>query len=224
MKNKFVRTYEVFSKDECKDFVTRVFALKHLWYKRTLPSLEAFSEIYNLGRPIADKFSSGDKYFQNYPLANNLLLEHFFDFYCVYIARLEEVLNSPVAFADDASLPGCNIIREHSLQCQLPDRWHIDLDHKYIDSLKDADPEQVISFTLPICLPVHGAGVDIGLEKNSKIEFLEQVRYKVGSVYLINGLVPHRISPPPLHCPSDSWRITFQSFGFFNKGSWVLYW
>ena len=184
------------------------------------------------------------------PLATHLrdlLMAKFGRLYEQIVMCLERYLGEQCFLSVENALPGFHIWLGHNIIQGQGGSIHFDLQFELIDpsaSSTGADFRETdyISFTLPICLPAAGAGLDywdlsygeyvdccrsgIDMSPSEAVRFRSKhfLPYKAGQMVWHSGLFLHSISPASSVIEFDA-RITLQGHGIRKRElGWTLYW
>lgn len=149
--------------------------------------------------------------------------------------RLADALGAPTCYPDKFALPGFHIFLEPIGQKSI----HFDLQWRHFNwgSAGRVDLQRPLSFTLPVALPKHGAGLnlwDLRYEEVKGCPDGERLRlqharkksfvpYKLGKAVCHSGLQLHQMAASQNFQPGDE-RITLQGHCVMRDGAWQIYW
>lgn len=114
------------------------------------------------------------------------------------------------------ALPGFHIHLPHEAFAHSVASIHSDLQFQQVFPRDRPRPNEVITFTLPVSLPV-GAGLNVWT--GDEVCFHP---YKTGHIYLHSGLHRHQAVLHPQ--AGDTPRICLQGHGLMKQGQLILYW
>jgi glutathione synthase/RimK-type ligase-like ATP-grasp enzyme len=183
-----------------------------------------------------------DTYWQKAARYNPVLWEHFGWLYDKLQNHLEALLQAPVAYREDAALPGFHLWLAEAIPTRSLVSMHCDLQYQHLPwpAQSPIDFSQTLSFTLPIALPASGGGLDLcdlshldylDMRPNNAIDWqlIPRFRnrqyhpYHIGHLVLHSGYTLHRVAPTSAATPTDQ-RITLQGHAVQVDGVWQLYW
>ena len=187
--------------------------------------------------------TTAENYIARKQKCNPILEGHFGWLYSSVRHALEGVLGGKAYFDPALALPGFHIWLAPSIFVKPNASIHFDLQHRYLrwDDRDRADFAKVFSFTLPICLPRAGGGLntwDISHEESESMFILGKITtvedltflrpkivfpYSVGTLAMHWGTKLHQIAPVDRVESSDA-RITLQGHGVWCNDQWLLYW
>jgi hypothetical protein len=202
------------------------------------------SAFFTLGTPsyldLAENPQTGDYHRRTYEYWS-LLRERFDWLYQLIQDRLEEHLGAPARYREDLSLPGFHVWLAPAVFTKPRAPIHFDLQHLAFDWPPGTDPSRVLSYTLPIRLPVAGGGLNTwqatyddfqhAMERgwiesaNDLRRFYElrYVPYTVGQMVVHSGHLLHQVAPTSTVLPDDE-RLTLQGHAIWSVDRWLLYW
>jgi hypothetical protein len=165
------------------------------------------------------------------------------DLYPRLLAKLEELLGEPAAYAPDLlALPGLHVFRGEGIAVASASHSHFDIQDRFLRLPGEREEADPISVTLPLRLPAGGSGLRFyGL---TYAEFLEAERtqdsvsvddlatgkpcfyedYEVGTMVVQRGLYLHGIAAPSRRYEAAEERITLQCHGIKAGGAYYIYW
>jgi len=188
-----------------------VIGLNSLWNNRILDK-----PFHTLGASAYLDIVGGDQepYFTGVRACNGALAYCFGPLYREISEALTDLLKVKASFDSALALPGFHIFFAHEAFVREGGLWHMDMGHIQL-GLPDIDP---ISFTVSVCLPKDGAGMDykVGDEEH-------HLAYKVGGMVVHDGCMMHRIAPLKSYLDNDE-RITMQGHGVKIDGEYILFW
>ncbi|OHV31234.1 MULTISPECIES: hypothetical protein [Pseudofrankia] len=156
-------------------------------------------------------------------------------------ATLTELLAAPVRYTDTFALPGFHLWRTEAIFLRPRAPVHFDLQYQFFDWPGTVDRARVLSFTLPLRMPVAGGGLntwDVGYESFldaqrrgwidgagdlRRFHPLRYVPYTAGELVVHSGHLLHQVAPSPSVSEGDE-RLTLQGHGIWNADHWLLYW
>ena len=220
-------TLQPFSEQECQKIADRVRFLRvpcsenlFTWQKRN-------PIMWTLGTAsYLDAVKSEQFYDQKASRTNALLIEHFDWVY----QRLLQMLRdhwAPRQVDYLKSLPGFHIFRCDSvLMCWPLASVHLDQQEQLLSW--DGIPDETISFTVPIELPISGGGLWMWDDDVSHpIQLLGKKKtflpYEPGRMVLHTGKQFHLIAPVAKTAP-NTFRISLQGHAVRIKDHWWVYW
>jgi len=227
-----IRQHEVLRLQECETTRDRVFALREYWTRRS--DGECF---FTLGAAAyLDAPANREPYLRAAGAINPVLRESFEWLYQRVRTVLEELLGQPVCYDNECALPGFHIFVFRG-EDQSSDKPFIraHFDGQWMDAMPGCQPEETLSFTLPIeqpsggssleIWPVHSSNVVPGLDARQYASKCpsQTLRYSRGYMVVHDGLLLHAIGGASIATP-EGHRITFQGHGIKTSGSWKLYW
>ena len=153
---------------------------------------------------------------------------------------LAEHIGAPFMLAPEAARPGFHIFGFHREFRKPIASIHFDRQHEDVpwQNAHELDMTELISFTLPICLPLSGGGLhtwDLRWRDFSRIDGMfapellahwlpiTYVPYEQGTLMVHSGNLLHQIAPAPAMQPGDR-RITLQGHAIKRNGVYQLYW
>lgn len=227
---------------ECEEIVGAIASLEQLW----LPRGRADRLFCTLGAAsyldCGDYQDPEDTYWHKAKRYNPVLWAKFDWLYERVRGYLETVLAAPVAYRQDAALPGFHLWLAEAIPTRSLVSMHCDLQFQHLPWPADRpiDFSQTLSFTLPVALPESGGGLD--LCDLGHLEYLDIIRespldwqliprfrnrqyhpYDPGQLVLHSGYTLHRVAPTSAAKPTDQ-RITLQGHAVRIDGVWQLYW
>ena len=220
--NPKLREIAVLHADSCANLAEKVLNMGRYWINR--------NGFYTLGAAT----------YQDDPLAypavanmsNPILFEAFSRLYREVLGYLSDALDTQVQLPTGGAgiaLPGFHIFDHQT--ADMVGHPHIDEPYTRVD-LSAYDWDKPFSFTLPICLPACGGGLDVwwnftgedidNFIGHSLLPKPEYEEYKLGHLYLHDGLTPHRIAnPAPIQ--EGEFRITLQGHGVHTPDGAMIY-
>jgi hypothetical protein len=241
MSTSSISYHRVLGEEECRESRSTLWKLRDYWIER---GRHDPADFFTLGvATYLDVLSSSQPekdYYQRLSEYNALLQEQF----GVLLLRVAEVIQStlgqPVVLAQDLALPGFHIFLGQAIFRAGTAAAHLDMQYEALRWPKRWDEAPPISFTLPIELPVAGAGLttwpvegdldvdpaDIPTEDKpvyNDQDLTVTYPYIRGFLVLQRGHVLHRIAPISSVRIEDE-RITLQGHGLRCGGEWILYW
>jgi len=216
-----VEEFDVLAPEACTRWAEKVLALRRHWTPRheRLPFftlgmaayLDAGSDDAKLGLPPSYHSSILRQH------ANQLLMEHFGELLEISRVALERRYNCNARYVPShAALPGFHIHLPHPAFASDVASLHRDLQFMKVFSQTSVQPDQVLTFTLPLSLPPK-TGLKTWDGAGSRLHL-----YQMGFMVAHNGLHPHQAVLHPE--PSDMPRIMLQGHGVFQKSELILYW
>jgi hypothetical protein len=209
----------LFSALQCEGWQAEVMALRRHWTPRhpSLPfftlGLAAYLDIERQGRSGRGTYWSAALR-SHY---NALLQRHFGDLLEGSLTALSVHAGLPARFAPErASLPGFHIHLPHPVFCNEVASIHRDLQFLDVFPEVPAQPEDVITFTVPLALPA-GSGLNIWSQGVKSFH-----AYRLGCMLVHDGLATHQAVLHPQ--AGQSARIMFQGHALRRQGELVLYW
>ncbi|MBI3556809.1 MAG: hypothetical protein HY074_11140, partial [Deltaproteobacteria bacterium] len=151
------------TRQECELVRNKVLGLLPAWRKLKWPGSRGKAPFYILGYSIFSCRRNANRmreYRRGCSKLNPLLEQEFSWIYARLKKLLARTLGAPVHFRKDASLPGFQILLNHSAFVQLSGHWHVDLDSTLLKWKEPLDYSQIRAFTLPVTLPQCGGSVD----------------------------------------------------------------
>ncbi len=215
------------------------------WIERHIPGAGEAGVFHTLGRASYIDVSASPDPERDYYSAvqrSNAIIHHQFHWLLDRVRLLlADVLQAPVECLNGLALPGFHIFDGAMMGSRRKARAHFDLQYAALRFPTPPDPETVLSFTLPILLPVSGGGLDVWNVTHK--EFLQAtlnqpdvgpeafvrgwrkrtVRYRPGRLVLQRHHILHRIASTGPTEPSDR-RVTLQGHGVRFGNRWGLYW
>ena len=233
--------FAAFTADECTGLTRQVLALRDAWLARVPPTDAGRPGMWTLGQ--ATYLDGPHGHGQAAASTNRLLLAHFGGTYRRLCGTLAGLLGQPVLTAPDAfALPGFHIFQaSHPGPVGLRHGGSIHVDRQHLQAGFGFACDEVFSFTLPLCLPRGGGGLnfwpaaapaDVGQTLGwfdelaaPATRWLEAHRrhhaYQVGRLVLHRCTTPHQIAHLVPLSPSDL-RITLQGHGVRTRGGAFL--
>jgi hypothetical protein len=226
-----VRHLPLLSPAECADIVERVHELRTLWVFRqpgffTL-GLAAYMDCRN---PMALQ-----RYLREAPGLNQALRHAFSPLYQKLITALQAALGEPCDLVEGQAVPGFHIWQGDGIPHRGFDVASVHFDLQYLDlgfsAGEGPTTADVISFTLPLRLPMAGGGLNVwDIRYPERVGWevwpfkaVSRVRYSLGSLVLHTGHELHQIAPIERIEAGDE-RICLQGHGIRRAGGWLLYW
>lgn len=156
-------------------------------------------------------------------------------------AAIEQWTGQKVVYQKDVPLPGFHVWLSQGIPTQPSASVHFDLQYEPLvrHGVLPA-PEDTLSFTLPVALPMTGGGLtywkdvllgvsDIDWSGGKTLADVTRdaasshIEYSLGKLVLHSGQLAHQISPVPVVRPDDL-RITMQGHALLSQSRWILYW
>lgn len=226
----------LFSPSECAAFWSSIQSLETYWTHR-----HDFLPSYTLGAAAyLDVPRHGLATYMVRAIRVNRFLRRDFGALLERVAqRLSQHLGAPTQITSRFAVPGFHIFKHHPRLGELKPSIHFDLQGFELDfdAADAADPEKRISFTVPICIPKAGAGLDVwpihydSTEHQTNAQAGEAFAsvqrtyhaYRLGELLIHDGSHLHAIAAGHEVAPHDL-RVTLQGHGQFTQGAWQLYW
>lgn len=215
----------------CQHLCQQIDALREHWLQRH-PDYPYFT----LGAAsYLDAANNPAEYSRLAQRFNPLLAQHFGDL----LTQVQHILSTHTGEdftpAPEAALPGFHIFDFHPAFRRPLASIHVDEQYRDVP-WQEAEPDQrdPLSFTLPLCLPASGGGLNVWnipspTQRLLPPEFLVRGRdptyvpYQTGVLMLHSGHLLHQIAPIPEMQPGDR-RITLQGHALRRGGVYQLYW
>lgn len=219
-----IHRVKLLDSEQANDICLQLHSLKSSWTKRN----QGASNFYTFGRCIyLDMAQDGVSYRDYLKMSefSNRLLDTYFSFlYKIIFDSAELIIGSKISLASAAAHPGFHIFDRESLSKVGNSLPHLDLQHMRFKWPRKRVSSKVYSFTLPLDLPEAGAGLDIWLNGfGQHTDHPTVYAYKIGELFIQEGLVYHRISNSFSLKQCDR-RITLQGH-LINQGDfWEAYW
>lgn len=224
--------HAILSAADCAEIRDRVVALGGRWRRRS------DTGFYTLG---AASYLDGQQglpaYLELAAATNGLLRETFPDVLEKIRSFFAMTLGEPVHFDEDYALPGFHVFAFDGADCSREnpsERAHFDLQWRLLGLPQE--PEQTVSFTVPIELPTGGGSmyvwhtrysdaVRLGLSARTfaRKQRPQVVSYEPGRAVIHDGFLLHAIGSASIPTPSG-YRITLQGHAFRSAQQWVIYW
>lgn len=244
------------SASETEGIVEQLFAIDAFWLPRhqnlpffTLGATNYYDLTANHSKP----------YWKLARQYNPFLLENFAELYARLRTSLEQHMQEPVEYLEHAALPGFQIFAgdptfspSHQRHDIMHDTWLGKRDGSaypgnpiHVDAACLAEARRLaardgqsttISFTLPLLLPQHGAGLKIwpltaddtqGLSTPAQLQLFHStparlIEYVPGSLFVHSGAEYHQAHGLPTQ--AGEMRITLQGHGIRQGQVWQLFW
>jgi hypothetical protein len=209
----------LFDAAQCDAWQAEVMALRRHWTPRH-PSLPFFTLGLAAYLDIERRGRSGRGTYWSVALRshyNALLQRHFGRLLDGCLAGLSAHAGLPARFAPErASLPGFHIHLPHPVFSGEVASIHRDLQFLDVFAEVRAQPEDVMTFTVPMALP-EGSGLNIWSQGDKHFH-----AYRLGSMLVHDGLATHQAVLHPQ--AGESARIMLQGHALRHQGELVLYW
>ncbi len=231
---------------ECIRLRNEIFSLRNNWR-----AISPERKVFTLGYPSYLVNHLGmDNYYGQVRKMNQILDNTFGWVHDKFLALLEVLLESPVKKVEKFSRPGflIQLMDQDPNYHKVSGGPHWDWDFLSLDwspSLPSSiDPEQSMSFTIPIRLPKDGSGIwvwenitamdtielaqkkGISIEKATSIliqkENPRSYYYKQGNLISHPGGIVHGIIRSPKIRPGDE-RITMQAYALYHNNIWQVF-
>ncbi len=210
---------------DCDAVLREVHAQRPAWCRRMEQA-----PFFTLGTAAyLDAVGADNRYLTLAAASNQILQSRFPELFQRLAARLEEILDAPVAYAGNLAWPGFHVFPADRLFLHPIASVHLDLQYQLVPWPDEppADFTKPLSFTLPIALPRAGGGLSYTTTARSKPHSSAQLDlyqpYRIGHLYLHSGHLLHQIAPLRAFSPDDQ-RITLQGHAVRQGGVWQLYW
>jgi hypothetical protein len=228
---------------QCENAYTRICELQDDW----IPRGGANSAFFTFGAAtyldVTYPEKAGANYHEKVHRYNPLLRQHFDWLYEILSKVLEEHLGASVDCEESFALPGFHIWLSHALSTKPVTSIHFDLQYQSLawQNADNIDFTKLISFTLPIRLPVRGGGLNmwnitypefVQARRQGTIQSVQDFAssteyqyypYTVGHLVIHSGYSLHQIAPAAEVYETDR-RITLQGHGLWVAGQWRIYW
>ena len=213
--------FDVLAPEACAHWAQQVMALRRQWTAR-----HARLPFYTLGlAAYLDAVSDGSS--RGLPPSyhstvlrqhnNQVLSQHFEALLDINRRALSQHLQRPARYVPtQAALPGFHIHLPHPAFAAEVASVHRDLQFMKVFPQQDFQPDQVITFTLPLSLPP-GSGLQIWDDAGASVH-----PYQLGQMVVHDGLHQHQAVLHPT--PSDVPRIMLQGHGVLLHDELLLYW
>jgi hypothetical protein len=231
---------------ECERASAQVGSLRPHWIPRSPPPASFFTLGVATYQDLGEDQPRCPRrdYYQDAPVFNALILEHFGWLLERVRRSLEHFLGASARFSPRLGVPGFHIFCDASIPRADSASVHCDLQHYLLDwNDGEAPPDftSAVSFTLPTRLPRGGSGlngwdltceeVDATMQRHGVFTMEEVVKYRSKTFYpyscgvmvVHSGSRVHQIGPAADVQPGDQ-RITLQGHGLRRGAEWVLYW
>lgn len=216
----------------CEAVVADVEAARALWTQR-----HPLAPFYTLGAASYLDGEEPDQYRMLADAANPTLGTRFADLLAAVAGAVAAHTGRPAVATDRHALPGFHIFGPHPAFEKGVTQIHVDRQHMALDWGVDPATLETLTFTLPVALPTHGAGLDawavdesewLPLTPKERVALMKTRDYKyhaytAGTLVLHSGNFVHRIAPGKALGPGDA-RITYHGHGVWLDGAWRLYW
>jgi hypothetical protein len=193
---------------------------KNLWLNidNWYPELK-FNPFYTIGSPLyTERDLAWYKDMRN--LSDDFLNRHAWLLESV-IKQLELYYNKPWKKKPNGSLPGFQIFNTNNRQANneyREENYHIDIDWLTCFPEEGYTVDDINSFLLILEIPENGTGLD-WLDNYGNPQHTE---YELYGLYLFPAKLQHKISNMVLKS-DNSYRITYQGFGLFNREEQTFY-
>jgi hypothetical protein len=216
----------------CEAIVAEVEASRDAWTQR-----HPLAPFYTLG---AASYLDGDElaYYQALAArANPVLAARFAGLLGQVAGAIAAHTGRPAVATERHALPGFHIFGAHPAFERGVTQIHVDKQHMALDWGVDPATLETVTFTLPVALPAHGAGLDawavddaewMPLTPAERVQLMKARDYTyhpytAGTLVLHSGNFVHRIAPSKALGPKDA-RVTYHGHGVWLDGAWRLYW
>lgn len=156
-----------------------------------------------------------ERYYKGAAKYNPVLIYVFWELYGEVAGKLSDHFGEWVVFNPKLALPGFHIFPADPKLLSVTGNWHLDTPHKTL-GVGDKD---AWAFTVAVEMPTGGGGMDMRLGGDEDL-FVE---YKVGELFLHNGMVPHRIASYRKYVEGDH-RITMQGHIVRDGKDLIMFW
>jgi hypothetical protein len=171
---------------------------------------------------------------------NDILRGNFAELLEAVRIALQETTGRTTLFSTALPLPGFHIWLSPAIHRTATASLHFDLQYMSLVERKIIPPpDETISYTLPVCIPQNGAGLDFWdiyynavssssaeprpLEDMVADVPVNYLPYQRGALVIHSGNFVHQIAPTEHVYPADM-RITLQGHGVRYGNTWALYW
>lgn len=154
-------------------------------------------------------------YYHSAKEINPVLFQTFNDLYQEVSGKLSKHFGEWVTMNPKLALPGFHIFPSDKKLLTVSGNWHLDAPHTTLG----IGEEDAYAFTVAIELPTGGGGIDIKIGGESN----EYIEYKVGELFIHNGMTPHRIASYREYKP-DEFRITLQGHIVRDGTDLIMFW
>lgn len=208
LRNGEIHEYKVFNEYECWNIARQVRTLKPFWIARGGGGFDTLGASVYVDDPHAYPGIAANT---NLILYNNFYGAEIFKY---FIETLTNIFQAEVITSPKYALPGFHIFTDKANAYEGGD-VHTDSPFKRMVECPDFD--RVLSFTLPVEMPKHGAAMnywDDGV--NPQMVEPKVLQYRLGCMYLHTGLAFHQIKKMADMSPGEA-RITLQGHGIRLK-------
>lgn len=235
--------FAAFTAEQCAALTSQVLALRDAWLPRAPPTDLGRPGMWTLG--LATYLDGRLGHEQAAAGANRLLLAHFGGLYRQLCELLAGLLGRPVFTAPGTfTLPGFHIFRATAPgPVGLRHGGSIHVDGQHLQAGFDFRCDEVFSFTLPLCLPRGGGGLNFwpdapAAEVGATLGWFDELAaparhwletsrrhhaYEVGRLVLHGCSTPHQIAHLVPLTPDDL-RLTLQGHGVRTPdGDFLVY-
>jgi len=213
-----------------------VLAQRQRWVRR------GTTEFYTFG--AASYLDDGSTYETRAAESNPVLLTRFAPLFKELLDRIAGRFGAPAVLAEGKAVPGFHVWGVPGIPTGPHASLHFDLQYEKLlwPDAPPTDASSSMSFTLPLRLPLRGAGLSVWNVTYERVQafyartrfqgtiedllplFEERVEpYARGELLVHSGHQLHRIAPVSEVLPDDL-RITLQGHGRLIGGAWHLYW
>ena len=212
---------QILTPQSCEFWTKQVFLAQKHWTRRhpNTPFFTLGMAAYLDGKQANNKDASTALYRQRIlrDASNNLLQAQFSPLYQQLCQRMSEIFGMPaLLIPTQAALPGFHIHLPHPAFAEDVASIHRDLQFHQVFPNTSFEPEEVITFTLPISLPPD-SGLNLWREDQKNF-----YPYKLGQVVIHSGLLTHQAV---LRCAGTvPPRIALQGHGVIRGPELALYW
>lgn len=230
-----INSINVLNQQECQEVRSVVHEFKDLWIKRN-----PYVPFYTLGTAsYLDAAEDQQKYYQLAQQYNPILRDRLEWLYQKVAKSLTQLLNAPTNYSHSLAIPGFHVFLSSKIFEQPVSSVHTDLQYQLVDweSSDKINFDDALSFTLAICLPKFGGGLNVWdvdhqeINEIPKSELGELIKsrkksfypYQIGHLIIHSGHTLHQIAPAQ-NIQFDDERITLQGHSVFSQGAWQLYW
>jgi hypothetical protein len=217
---------------ECAALARKIVDMRRFWKQR-----DVHGASFTLGAAayldVPDSGMAG--YITGLTRGNTLMRRHFEALHARLKDVLSRALEGPVSYDARLALPGFHIFVGVEGIEELEPKRHFDLQDDLLDF--DGLALRTISYTLPLAIPIGGAGLRIWNVSRAEALFtpaaafedlvegrrMERNDYALGELFVHEGTQLHQIDDDHAFASGDM-RITLQGHGRLSKEGWCLYW